>query len=298
MACCWNRPGFRVPVSKDSPFDRLLLEGFARVLRTGATRSSPAAVERRHVEGSVGFVAQFSRDHFSKKRRPEARFASLDVPVDPSAFNFTKADEAERIAVLEDGGSSAAASTPAPREASTTVFASASPLGTGHVIFVPRCEDLLPQALTQDLVLYGLQLLARSTRLDFRILFNSLMGFASVNHCHFHGLYLEYCGVPNMRLPMEKVERSIISGDRTDGRVCIEMLVEKTWHTRAFVLTAGGPAGQPETGNVPAADLEALAALTMGVISELQKRNIPYNMIMAPWLGERRPKKNSRTLGW
>ena len=109
------------------------------------------------------------------------------------------------------------------------------------------------QVLTTELLRCGLDLVGKSWRRDFRLLFNSMhcsqsarrefrfgplpvlrLGFASVNHFHYHGLYLEYCGF-NQRLaegfcslgssdapwqrqfPVERVERSTVGGGRTYG---------------------------------------------------------------------------------
>ena len=45
-------------------------------------------------------------------------------------------------------------------------------------------------AFLKELILCGLHLLQKSARPDFRLLFNSLSGLASVNHFHFHGFFL------------------------------------------------------------------------------------------------------------
>jgi len=286
MACCWSRGAEGLlPASRDSDFDRQVLVGFGKVLDAGGViRTSPGSIQRRSLTGTLGVVVQFSAEHFNKKRKPpESQQQQVVGTVDPEAFNFTKVDPAEKLLEVEaipqdhpDGG------------LTMTVLANVSPLATGHVLFVPNCGELLPQVLTEHLLLGGLRVLAKSTRHDFRLVFNSLMGFASVNHFHFHGLYLNYCGLPDSRLPIEKVERSIIAGGTTEGRAALELLVEGKWYVRGFVVTAGCAKGTP--GASPPADIAALASLTSRVVLELQKRNIPHNVILAPPSG-RKPKR-------
>jgi len=279
-----------LPPSKDSDFDRQVLVAFGKVLDAGGVvRTSPGNIQRRNLTGTLGIVVQFSSEHFNKKRTPPGSISQQVVAaVDPEAFNFSKVDPAEKLLEIEaiprehpDGGLCA------------TVLVNVSPLATGHVLFVPNCDEVRPQVLTEHLLLGGLNLLAMSTRHDFRLVFNSLMGFASVNHFHFHGLYLNYCGLQDARLPMEKAERSIIAGGITEGRVALELLVEGKWYVRGFVVTAGCAKGTP--GANPPADVAALASLAYRVVLELQKRNIAHNVVLAPPSG-RKPKRAPQAL--
>ena len=124
---------------------------------------------------------------------------------------------------------------------------------TSHGAIAVASKHRFRQVLTTELLRCGLDLVGKSWRRDFRLLFNSMhcsqsarrefrfgplpvlrLGFASVNHFHYHGLYLEYCGF-NQRLaegfcslgssdapwqrqfPVERVERSTVGGGRTYG---------------------------------------------------------------------------------
>lgn len=289
MSCCWNRGAESLlPASRDSDFDHQVLIGFNRILdKGGVIRTSPATVQRRTLAGALGLVAQFSSEHFGKKRSPGEGVIAQQVVVDavsPDAFNFTKVNAAEKICEVE--------ALPEEHPAGplrTTVLANVSPLATGHVLLVPQCEQVRPQVLTEELMLCGLHLLAKSGRKDFRLVFNSLLGFATVNHFHFHGLYLSYCGLPSAQLPVERVDRSIIAGKTTEGCTQIELIVDKCWYCSGFVVSAGCKPGTP--GEAPPADIAALAAMVARVVQELQRRNIPHNVIIAPPPTERRQKK-------
>mmetsp|Transcript_115045 Transcript_115045/g.321527 ORF Transcript_115045/g.321527 Transcript_115045/m.321527 type:complete len:376 (-) Transcript_115045:87-1214(-) len=283
MSCCWARGAERLlPPSKNSDFDRMLHEGFEKAERSGAMSSSPINIERRCLSGTLGLVAQYSPEHYSKKRRPTCSAVQVVAPRTDDAFNFSKARPAEHIGDIEvcEGGVGPGSI--------TTVLANISPLAAGHVLLVPSCEQLLPQVLTEEHFLTGLRLLAKSARHDFRLVFNSLMAFATVNHFHWHGLYLSQCGLADGRLPVEKVERSVVAGAITEGRVSIELLVESQWYVRGFVVSAGCRAGTP--GDHPPADLQALASLAHRVVAELQRRNVPHSVILAP-PSERRRKQ-------
>jgi len=275
-SCCLCRESQkRLPPSQDSAFDKELLDGFKRVLtRGGVIHTSPAQIRRRKIDGILGIMAQVSSDHFSKKRKAQDAHQKVVQPSNPSAFNFTKVEEAERITLIQVGMLGQRTTL------SAAVIANVSPLALGHVLLVPECEQTRPQALSEELMLCGLQMLSMSRRHDFRLVFNSLMGFATVNHFHFHGLYLDYCGFHDSRFPMERVDRSLVAGNMKEGHVCIELLSETQWHTRGFVVSAGCKAGTQ--GGKPQADIEALACAAARLVTEMQKKNIPHNVILAP----------------
>lgn len=294
MACCWNRGAENLlPGGQDTEFDRQLIVGFGRILdQGGVLRTSPAKIQRRTLEGSLGLIAQFSEEHFSKKRStPEGGLGDqvLAESVDPAAFNFNKVSTAERICEVE--------AFPEEHPAGSmrvAVLANISPLATGHTLLVPQGDALRPQVLTEELLYAGLHLLAKSSRRDFRLVFNSLLAFASVNHFHFHGLFLNYHGLQNGSLPIERAPRSVIAGKTTEGCTQIELIVGKAWYCHGFVVTAGCKPGEP--GETPPADLAALAATAGKVVQELQRRNLAHNVIIAPPTLERRRKRDNNAL--
>ncbi|CAE7462836.1 Gdpgp1, partial [Symbiodinium pilosum] len=200
------------------------------------------------------------------------------MDADPEAFNFNKVADAEIVGLVDDAC-----------DLAVTVLACGSPLAIGHMLLVPRRDVITPQVLSTELLRCGLQMVAKSLRRDFRLLFNSLLGFASVNHFHYHGLYLEYCGFTHRQFPVERVERSTVGGSRTEGKLCAELLAESQWYCRGLVLSAGSQVGV--TGEPPPADIEALATFAGNVIGLLQSRNIPHNVMIAPYQGERKPRQ-------
>eukprot|EP00438_Fugacium_kawagutii_P004287 Skav203999 [mRNA] locus=scaffold1114:60922:62013:+ [translate_table: standard] len=263
--CCASRDA-RV----ESDFDKTVLTGFARVAKDGLLQSQPSSMARRKVNGSFGLSLHFSAEHFKSKRKVNwSKETKVVRPSDPEAFNFTKIKDGEIIGTLEVAGRSISA------------IACASPLLVGHTLFVPNLSECMPQCLTSEWLLCGLQLLDQSARPDFRVVFNSLVAHASVNHMHFHGLYLDYAGLK--RLPVEGVRRSRVGGSCTEGNVCAEILVEKEWYSRAFILTAGSSGSNQ-------VDLEALSIFAGKVIHLLQEKDIPHNVMLAPYVERKRPR--------
>merc|ERR1711988_1065214 len=60
----------------------------------------------------------------------------------------------------------------------------------GHIVVPLWAERELPQgALGKDGVFCMFQLASKSDRKDFRVGYNSLGAYASVNHLHVHGMY-------------------------------------------------------------------------------------------------------------
>ncbi|CAK9099855.1 GDP-D-glucose phosphorylase 1 [Durusdinium trenchii] len=275
--CCSSRDAKSIENEKKD-FDEELLDGFAWAERSNLLRSSPSSMLRRKLDGDLEVWVHFSPDYWAKKRKPETRpmegtgpaSSSVLRPVDPEAFNFTKINEQEVLKDALEVGSW-----------SVSVLACISPLCFGHVLFVPDRAKLRPQALTTELISCGLQLLTASKRSDFRVVFNSMSGFASVNHFHYHGLFLDHAGLK--RLPVEYMSRSRVAGDRTEGKLCCELLVE-SWFCRGLILSAGAKEGEPPEG---AADLDALTDFAGRVVQFLQEKNLAHNVMFVPYLGER-----------
>merc|ERR1711974_45480 len=115
-----------------------------------------------------------------------------------------------------------------------------------------------------------------------RVVFNSRGAFASVNHFHFHGLYLENCGFGyqkespgGIRLPLELVQRQkcyLLNNDEMFVEV-----IEHRYFLGAFVWTA------------PVSALPLLAKAVWPVVESMQRRNLPHNLVFRPLLGERQP---------
>ena len=93
---------------------------------------------------------------------------------DCELFNFTKVARKEYI--------------------TDDILINVSPLAFGHFLFCPGLNDMRPQTLEKSSLAQALRLAGNFSRSDFKLFFNSLGGWASVNHMHFHGVFLSgYC---------------------------------------------------------------------------------------------------------
>eukprot|EP00415_Alexandrium_ostenfeldii_P000693 UN0693 len=143
--------------------------------------------------------------------------------------------------------------------------------------------------MTEDLLLYGLCFLEKSTRTDMRLVFDSLATRPLINHFHYDAFYLGSTGLAKSRFPIEGVERAIVSGDLTSGNVSIELLQEMQWLARGFVVSAGGK--KDDKTLMCRGDIEPLARVSASLIAELQRRNIPHTVILCPAVEARLPKR-------
>ena len=65
-----------------------------------------------------------------------------------------------------------------------------SPIEYGHVLLVPRVLDCLPQRIDQDTFLLALHMAAEANNPYFRLGYNSLGAFATINHLHFQVCFM------------------------------------------------------------------------------------------------------------
>ncbi|KAK9394149.1 GDP-D-glucose phosphorylase 1 [Crotalus adamanteus] len=182
----WPRSGAGAPRSPAwSRFDRALREGWDDRLRRGLFRYRLGELQTRVLPGRLGLVAQLNVQRATERRRPqEAR--SVRQRFDPRQFNFGQIRREEVLFCLCRG---CPALTSSPR---ALVAINVSPLEQGHVLLIPDPALALPQILTPEALLVGLDAVLLSTHPGFRLGFNSLGAFASVNHLHLHCFYLDW----------------------------------------------------------------------------------------------------------
>lgn len=159
-------------------------------------------------EGVYGFVAQLNEGRASKKRATEFRVDKVVQPFDGSKFNFQKAAMKEVLfqftagAVSHTHYHSKAACTPSPN----LVLINVSPIEYGHILLVPRVNDCIPQVVDQTSVLFALQCSMEVQNPFFRLGYNSLGAFGTINHLHFQGYFLE------MPYPVEIAPTAPVAG--------------------------------------------------------------------------------------
>ncbi|CAA2991160.1 GDP-L-galactose phosphorylase 1 [Olea europaea subsp. europaea] len=67
----------------------------------------------------------------------------------------------------------------------SVVAINVSPIEYGHVLLIPRILECLPQRIDHDSFLLALYMAAEAGNPYFRLGYNSLGAFATINHLHF-----------------------------------------------------------------------------------------------------------------
>ncbi|KAK9844518.1 hypothetical protein WJX74_003514 [Apatococcus lobatus] len=175
-----------------SLLDTVLLAEWEDRAEQGLFRYDVTACPTKVLPGAYGFVAQLNEGRGSKKRPTEFRVDKVDQPFDEGKFNFKKALQQEVLFQFDasaPGGLTYSASAPVS-QSPNLVFINISPIEYGHVLLVPRVLDGLHQVVDQRSMQLALNLCHESNNPYFRLCYNSLGAFGTVNHLHFQAYFL------------------------------------------------------------------------------------------------------------
>ncbi|KAM9753406.1 GDP-D-glucose phosphorylase 1 isoform 2-T2 [Menidia menidia] len=158
----------------------------------GLFRYHLGALETRVLPGSHGYVAQLNIERGIERRKPQ-EILSIQQEFNKSQFNFNKINPDEILfEMIKDTHTALADEDQMPPPSRVVVLINVSPLEFGHCLFVPAPSRCFPQILTRSAVQVGIESVLLSSDPGFRVGFNSLGAFASVNHLHLHGYYLDH----------------------------------------------------------------------------------------------------------
>lgn len=176
-----------------SKFDTTLKTGWIERMERGLFRYHLGDLKTRILPGSIGYVAQLNIQRGIERRKPQ-EIQSIKQPFDGKQFNFNKInpkeimfDMTKSYTIVDHGSGNEHKYEPCRM----IVLVNVSPLEFGHCLFVPEPPRCFPQILTPSAVLIGIESVLLSSDLGFRVGFNSLGAFASVNHLHLHGYYMD-----------------------------------------------------------------------------------------------------------
>ena len=114
---------------------------------------------------------------------------------DPAKFNFKKALDSEVLFQFEqlgDGEGPVTYHTDSICPASPDlVLINVSPIEYGHVLLVPRVLDEVPQLVDPQSMLLALRFCQQADNQSFRLCYNSLGAYATINHLHFQVLEVQ-----------------------------------------------------------------------------------------------------------
>lgn len=170
------------------------------------------------IPGEYGFIAQLNEGRHLKKRPTEFRVDKVLQPFDGNKFNFTKVGQEEVLFQFEESEDDEVQffpNAPIDIENSPSVVAinvcclnlcilkaytlqtvvlrfflvqQVSPIEYGHVLLIPRVLERLPQRIDRESFLLALHMAAEAGSPYFRLGYNSLGAFATINHLHFQVL--------------------------------------------------------------------------------------------------------------
>ena len=261
----------KLPLQEDAVptdfFINLLLGQWEDRMTQGLFRYDVTACETKVIPGNLGFVAQLNEGRHLKKRPTEFRVDRVLQPFDSAKFNFTKVGQEEVLFQFENSGSDdsyflrSAAVTVADR-APNVVAINVSPIEYGHVLLIPRVLDHVPQRIDQESFLLALHMAAEAASPYFRLGYNSLGAFATINHLHFQAYYLT---VP---FPVEKAATQRIP--LAEGGIKSGVKVSKlmNYPVRGLVFEKGYT-------------LNDLANVVSSACIWLQDNNVPCNVLIS-----------------
>ncbi|KAL0320825.1 UNVERIFIED_CONTAM: GDP-L-galactose phosphorylase 1 [Sesamum radiatum] len=242
--------------------DYLLLGEWEDRMQRGLFRYDVTACETKVIPGEYGFIAQLNEGRHLKKRPTEFRVDKVLQPFDENKFNFTKVGQEEvlfQFEASEDNEVQFFPNEPIDIDNSPSVVAiNVSPIEYGHVLLIPRILECLPQRIDRESFLLALYMAVEAGNPYFRLGYNSLGAFATINHLHFQAYYL---ATP---FPIEKAPSKKIT--TTTGGVKISDILN--YPVRGLVF---------EGGNT----LEDLSNVVSDACICLQENNIPYNVLIA-----------------
>lgn len=242
--------------------DSLLLGEWEDRMQRGLFRYDVTACESKVISGEFGFIAQLNEGRHLKKRPTEFRVDRVLQPFDETKFNFTKVGQEEllfQVEASDDGPQFFPNASIDPMSSPNVVAINVSPIEYGHVLLIPKVLECFPQRIDGDSFLLALQMAAEASNPYFRVGYNSLGAFATINHLHFQAYYL---AVP---FPVEKAPTRIMSS-AIAGTVNINEILN--YPVRGLVFDG-------------ASSLEEMAEVVSSSCICLQENNIPFNVLIS-----------------
>eukprot|EP00118_Oscarella_pearsei_P010929 m.69804 g.69804 ORF g.69804 m.69804 type:complete len:282 (+) comp35632_c0_seq1:20-865(+) len=235
-----------------SQFDALLQTSWKAAEEKGVLRYKLPDLRTKILPGRIGYVVQLNTMRGTQRRTP-ANITCLSQPFNRDLFNFTKVkpDEVlfEVVEKLNDSSLTA--------EEKHYLLVNVSPLEFCNVLLVPQLHSCLCQVISVISLTLVIRLILASSQWAFRIVFNSLCAFASVNHLHYHGYYVFH------HLPCEKWPVLKVAGP------CYEL---DSYPGKGFVFFLGE-------------SIEELASSVFKLTSYFHESNIAHNLMMTRGCG-------------
>lgn len=251
-------------VKRQSLVEKMLLTAWDEKSEKGLFKYDVSKCPSKRVPGRFEFVAQLNEGRATKKRQTEFRMDNVCQKFDAKKFNFTKAKQDEVLFQFEmslDDFTSCYEEKKIVESNASFVYINISPIEYGHVLLVPKVLQCIPQQMSTECLLTAIHMSVEMHNPCFKVGFNTLGAYASINHLHFQGYFL------NAPFPVERVETEYLAGftNKTDKELRVSKLLD--YPVRAFVFELGS-------------DLEELAREVSNACNVLESNNIPYNLLI------------------
>lgn len=244
--------------------NNLLLGKWEERMKQGLFRYDVTKCETKIISGKYGFIVQLNEGRHLKKRPTEFRVDQVLQPFDDNKFNFMKVGQEEVLFRFEPSSDNESHFFPCfPVDANSTptvVAINVSPIEYGHVLLIPHVLDCLPQRMDHDSLLLALNMAKEAADPFFRLGYNSLGAFATINHLHFQAYHL------NVPFPVEKAPTQTIMTVKAScdsGIILSELL---NYPVRGLVFEHG--------------TLHCLSDVVAKSCIFLQNNNIPFNVLI------------------
>jgi len=279
--------------SPQSVLERTLLSHWRKCAERGLFKYDVTSCESSVLNGRLGFVAQLNEGRATTKRPTEFRVDLVCQPFDNCKFNFCKAPQSEVLFSFmpsspdvspsdsphSNRDSSESGDDNYPRDISLSsghgdrcvyypgayvgkspslVLINISPIEYGHVLLVPRALDKLPQRIRQDALAVALHLAHECANPHFKVGYNSLGAYATINHLHFQAYFLE------TSLPLENAQTERIKKLKNG----VTVLRTTSYPVRSFVFEAS-------------VSIDELANAVSTCCEALQQLNMPFNLLIS-----------------
>ncbi|PKA59142.1 GDP-L-galactose phosphorylase 1 [Apostasia shenzhenica] len=212
----------RAIVSPTAAFFRIE-DGFEMPSATKQPRESfLSKLLEQVLPGDYGFILRLIKDRDLKKRPSELRNDKVLQPFDDKKFNFTKIAQQEVIFRFEESESCMnnylGTSSMFDPGSLNIIAINVSPIGHGHVLLLPHILKRSPQKMDREGLLLSLYMSREASSPYFRVIYNSLGAFATINHLHFQVSlrfvmffeYLLFFACYAERIAVGEVEQEII----------------------------------------------------------------------------------------
>lgn len=247
---CWSSPRTL------SALDERLEKEFDTAMKNGVLRySQPKGFNQMKTVTTtrgLAMVAEFNPNRgFNKRARPPV--PTMNQPYNPATFNFTKIAESEILFKLDPNLDLIGSRGSEPIWAIVNV----SPINWCHCLYVIEPNAKCPQRLTPEAVRVAFDLMRLSRQPGFRVMFNSLHAWASVNHLHLHSMLVDH------ELGMD----SCPSVDKSSKGV-VRTLSSQS-HLAGYVINI----------SADAVDIQDQVASVEVIVEFFHRNEIPYNTL-------------------